>query len=69
MSLARECDVCGKVHKREPGVLTLDVHAPRADRFDAGWSDVDLCQKCSLKVLAIIKPALLDFDKAIKEKS
>lgn len=61
MSEARKCDLCGVVHERTIGVISLDVHVATDPDTDSGWTDIDLCPGCSGKVLEIIKPAMEDF--------
>jgi len=66
MSDASKCDKCGALYEAEPKkTISLDVHvATDTDCTYSTWSDVDLCPTCSASVLALIKPALNDFDKA-----
>lgn len=61
MSEARKCDLCGAVHERTAGVISLDVHVATDGETDTGWNDVDLCPTCSGRVMTIIIPALYDF--------
>lgn len=63
MSLAHKCDVCDVLYEDTKGALRLDVFHARGDgegTYDS-WSDVDLCQKCSKGVLALVRPALNNF--------
>lgn len=64
MSDASKCDKCGALFEAMPGkTISLDVHvATDTEGTSTTWSDVDLCAGCSEQVLAIIKPALNDFE-------
>lgn len=67
MSEARKCDLCGVVHERTVGVISLDVHVATDAETDSGWTDIDFCANCSGRVLAIIRPAMDGFPDTVPE--
>ena len=65
MSIAIECDLCGKLLAKHEAIGTIRLEVSKqinAEGHCASWSDVDFCDECTPKVLELIKPALLDFD-------
>lgn len=65
MSHANECDACGALFADAPGAVHIDtIHvATGTDGASDSWSELDFCINCSERLLAVIKPALLDLDK------
>lgn len=72
MSMAHECDKCGKLFKSERGCLTLgEVCVDEGERMKDGsvtlgtWSEVELCFECSTPIILELRAALdgLDIDK------
>lgn len=63
MSKAYQCDVCTRLYIDSDEAVRLDVSRNNGDGYDDQntWSDVDLCPSCAAKVIAIIKPALLEW--------
>lgn len=64
MSLAHECDVCGRMYGPTIGAISIDLNVFTKDEGDGtmtGWSGVDLCVECSKDVLRIVRPALNNF--------
>lgn len=62
MSMAHECDLCGAFYKPAPGVVSISDFSVAIDSSGMAntWSEIDFCEACSAKVLAIIGPALND---------
>ena len=63
MSLAKKCDACGVLHTMaRHKTMSLDVNLDISSEGAAiGWSEVNLCAKCTAAVMKIIKPGLEDF--------
>lgn len=58
MSIAVQCDVCAALFEADvKGTMSLGVDIEGI----GSWSDVDLCHECAERVIAIIRPALLEY--------
>jgi hypothetical protein len=61
MSMARECDRCGELHRHEKGVVTFETIriGTDGDGTSNTWSEVDFCPKCSAELLEWLGPRAL----------
>lgn len=58
MSDARKCDKCNKLFEPKFGCVSLDISVKGKRETYHSWSDVDLCEACSVRLLDVLNNAL-----------
>lgn len=63
MSAANRCDLCDFLFEPERGCVSIaTIYIANGRGTLENWSDFDFCPACSVKILAVVHPALQDID-------